>query len=325
MKRSLIRMISLFLLLALSCFLLASCGEKPIDSRVVASNGKIKFTFDEFRYFFMNSKHDLDQGDETVWENNEALNKKLTETVMYQLKRVAAIHNLAEKYGLKINGDDEKSIKDYMKSMEDSYETEEEFQAAMESQYLSRYSLYQVLRTQYLYEELHRHVTDESNFLIRADDQALYEDIETNFYRGGQILIRNDEKDDPEANRTLADQVLEKLENGEDFFALVKEYGEDPGMTVDGYYFTSGHLLAYFEDAVKSLEVGAHTGVVECVHGYAIIKRLEKDETYIKKNLEALRDQLKTRLFDEMLEQEIDQTSIETTTLFYQMTVEQMK
>ena len=70
-----IRILSLLLLLPL---LLASCSPriKPTDKRVVAKVGDLEITYDEFAYFLLNSKKELDEGDDSVWKDNEELKKQ---------------------------------------------------------------------------------------------------------------------------------------------------------------------------------------------------------------------------------------------------------
>ena len=76
-----------------------------------------------------------------------------------------------------------------------------------------------------------------------------------------------------------ADEVLAKVEAGEDFETLIKEYGDDPGMEDEdtlkkGYYvYTGASFVDEFKDAALALEnVGDTTGLVASDYGYHIIK-----------------------------------------------------
>ena len=79
--------------------------------------------------------------------------------------------------------------------------------------------------------------------------------------------------------RELAESLLERLLAGEDFDTLMAEYGEDPGMRAnpDGYTFTSGMMVQEFEEGTLALEIGEISDVIETVHGYHIILRIEPD------------------------------------------------
>ena len=72
-----------------------------------------------------------------------------------------------------------------------------------------------------------------------------------------------------------ADEVLQKVKNGEDFDALMHEFSEDPGLETspDGYLFSTGEMVPEFESCVASLEFNA-IGFTESQFGYHIIKRL---------------------------------------------------
>lgn len=83
--------------------------------------------------------------------------------------------------------------------------------------------------------------------------------------------------------QTKLDEVLKKIEAGEDFDALIKEYGEDPGMKVeegetnDGYPTAVGLTGVYvkeFEDACNKLvKEGDTSAPVATDYGYHIIRR----------------------------------------------------
>ena len=89
------------------------------------------------------------------------------------------------------------------------------------------------------------------------------------------------------AKKELADKLLERIEAGEDFDALMREYSEDPGLTAnpDGYVFGAGEMVAEFEQAVESVEVGEVT-MCKSVYGYHIIKRMPLDYSDISDKVE---------------------------------------
>ena len=87
--------------------------------------------------------------------------------------------------------------------------------------------------------------------------------------------------------KAKAEEALAKINAGEDFMSVVKEYNDDPGMDFygeDGYYFTAGYMVKEYEDASFALEEGGVSGLVETTYGYHIIKRLPMESDYIKAN-----------------------------------------
>ena len=78
--------------------------------------------------------------------------------------------------------------------------------------------------------------------------------------------------------KAKAQEVLDKINAGEDFVALVKEYSEDPGSVNTGgeYLFASGVMDPAFEAAAFALNVDEVSGLVQTTHGFHIIKLVEK-------------------------------------------------
>ncbi len=113
------------------------------------------------------------------------------------------------------------------------------------------------------------------------------QEMDGKYVRAKHILIQfpdSIEKDEegnilPSAKaETLAkaNDILAKVNAGEDFDTLIEEYGQDPGMesNPDGYYFTKGEMVAPFEESAFSLEEGQTSGLVETSYGYHILKKL---------------------------------------------------
>lgn len=82
-----------------------------------------------------------------------------------------------------------------------------------------------------------------------------------------------------EEAKKLADEIVKKARDGEDFYSLVEQYGEDPGMVNNpaGYLFTYGAMVPEFEEASFALEVGEISDPVETTYGYHVIKKLPLD------------------------------------------------
>ncbi len=101
------------------------------------------------------------------------------------------------------------------------------------------------------------------------------EDVEK-MYKENYICAKHILVDDEET----ANAVIELIQGGADFDALVAEYGKDPGMEreKDGYVFTYGMMVKPFEEAAYALEAGEISYPVMSDFGYHIIKREELPE-----------------------------------------------
>lgn len=99
----------------------------------------------------------------------------------------------------------------------------------------------------------------------RADEQRA----------SSHILIEiNDERDGDAAN-ALAEEIRAKLDQGQDFAELAKEYSDDIGTKNDGGNLglnTKGAFVAEFEDALYALEKGQVSQPVKTEFGFHIIR-----------------------------------------------------
>lgn len=140
-----------------------------------------------------------------------------------------------------------------------------------------------------LYNEIFNKVINDEAFsqVVKAKTIEDFEKAQTPYIRAKHLLVAFGENDDEAAKKEKLDkanELCERIENGEDFDALIKEYGEDPGMTVynGGYYFTVGEMVKPFEDAAFSLKEGEYSKPVQSDFGYHIIQRLPLDDDAVK-------------------------------------------
>ncbi|MDR0272253.1 MAG: peptidylprolyl isomerase [Clostridiales bacterium] len=77
----------------------------------------------------------------------------------------------------------------------------------------------------------------------------------------------------------LAMELWARAVAGEDFDALIAEYGEDLGMEAspNGYSFVSGAMVQEFEEATRNLQIGEISEPVRTTYGFHIILRIEPD------------------------------------------------
>jgi foldase protein PrsA len=99
-----------------------------------------------------------------------------------------------------------------------------------------------------------------------------------------------------------AKEVIEKLDKGEDFAALAKEYSKDSSKTNGGDigYFNDGDNEENFFKAAKKLKVGEYTKEpVETKYGYHIIKLTDQKK---KEELSKVKDKIVEKLANEKME-----------------------
>ena len=109
--------------------------------------------------------------------------------------------------------------------------------------------------------------------------------------KASHILVK-DEK--------TAKEVIEKLNAGEDFAELAKEYSTDEGSAEEGGdlgYFEYGDMVEEFSEAAFNLEEGEISEPVKSDYGYHIIKVTGKKEAK-EATFEDHKEEIKTILFD---------------------------
>lgn len=207
----------------------------------------------------------------------------------------AAVVNMADEMDINLSDEEfQSSITDNYNAMKESYG--DDFETVVET-YTYQTPYFYFLNQYYnlLYSKLYEQYSTEEEFAANLKAETLKDmlESETPYVRAKHILVCFPEEGegedgaitDAQKEETLkkANDVLALVESGEDFDALIAEYGEDPGAQTypGGYYFTTGMMVAPFEEAAFALEEGQTSGLVETNYGYHIIKRLPLDDDAI--------------------------------------------
>lgn len=99
------------------------------------------------------------------------------------------------------------------------------------------------------------------------------------------ILFAATTEEEYEAAAAEAASVKARIDNGEDFEALAAEFSDDTGSAEAGGdvgYTTGSNFVEPFEEALRSLEVGAVSEPVRTEFGYHLIKLLDQSETEVE-------------------------------------------
>ena len=153
--------------------------------------------------------------------------------------------------------------------------------------------------------------SDYADTLVKDEDIKKYYDEEAiGDIKASHILIKSDATDSmtddekKEANEkalNTAKEVIEKLDNGEKFEDLAKEYSKDSSASDGGDlgYFNKGDMVSAFEEAAIKLKVNEYTKEpVETQFGYHIILKTDQKE---KGTLEETKDKIKTTLKNNLI------------------------
>ena len=131
---------------------------------------------------------------------------------------------------------------------------------------------------------------------IKEDEiKKYYDDKVVGDISAKHILIKVKSDSDQEGlsdeeAKKKANELIKKLDNGEDFAKLAKENSDDTGSAANGGdlgYFNKGQMVKEFEEAAFDLRVNDYTKEpVKTTYGYHIIlKTGEKDKAKLTKKL----------------------------------------
>ena len=150
---------------------------------------------------------------------------------------------------------------------------------------------------------------------VQVEEDALlelYEDRIESFglpeeRRARHILVNAEEgvsEADVEAAQTKATELLARVQAGESFEALAKEYSDDAGSAIDGGdlgYFGRGMMVTAFDDVTFGMQVGDVSELVKTPFGFHIIK-LEDIRENSTKSFAEVRDDLELSFREQQAE-----------------------
>ncbi len=289
------------------------------EKKTVMTVGDYEVPYELYRYVVLNIKDAYEVGrDGDIWlgEEGAALLDRLEEDVSDTIARLYTPFLLAEDYD--IHTDDELIVDSVELAMESIYESYEydykAYDQAISEVYMNDgvyrlISLNEVVSAELFHAMLRKGEIE--------DDEAALEEIFRSdaFIRVKQILISATNGKSDEENRALARDLLAQLENGASFETLLKEYGQDLTMfnNPDGMYMMRGSYYTAFEDAAFALAVGEISGVVETPAGFSIIRRYEKEETYLTAHFDDLTAAYEESVFNLRLEAALAEVTVTPT------------
>ncbi len=310
--KSAIKWIAAIVIICVALSFLASINGLSVSRTVITVAGN-EITEAEFKYYVEMAKQTIaaEQGiaDEEALKdflkNGEvdgkpavdAIKEKALEDIIRT--EIAVVKAAEEKVAL---SDEERSAARSVISATDA-ETVEMLKETKKATGADKYLIADIMEKIYLSNAYYNFVTTQNAEAFTPAEDKVVAEIEKSYARVKHILIQNkpaEQNEDgsvPDAEgyaeeaKKKAEEILAKAVAGEDFDALIKEYGEDPGMesTPDGYVIDkSGYLLdgssAMVSEftkgtfAVKSNEVNPE--LVESSYGWHIIKRCDLTPTH---------------------------------------------
>ncbi len=328
------RFIAAILIAVMLIGVLAGCGKKNdtaeliIDGKTVkvgtiATIGDMEIPLSLFRYFYLSTKVQADNGDDSMWEDFPDYAAQLTDVAMNYCKNYATIHALCAKYGITLADEDNNAINDEIKSAIDNAGNYNAFIGALENNFMNEDMYKQMLEVQHLSSKLQEHLFGEGGeYYISDADFVKF--IQDNFILSRHILIANTDEEADEKIKAVRDAIAA----GDDFQSLAETYSADTASTYsypDGNCYGEGEMVEEFYNCALNTKIGEIGEVDEELYGHFFIQRLEITEKYVTDNKETLMSKYTGSKMNEVVSEYIDSVDITYSEYYDKISIDTLK
>lgn len=309
---------------------------------VMKINGE-EVSMDLYRCYYLNQvQSDVNSYGDDYWNNEELYNqtKVIAES---NVECYTEILRQCRERGITLDADEQAQVDAYMQQARSNYETDGDWQAALEVTYFTEDLLRQMQEFTLLQQKLMEQVCPVSE----EEVAAARETVETSYYKAQHILLLYPDDYDTSSLSTTAENpitdadtsslvyqqmldIQQQLENGADFTQLEEEYSEDANTVqnyLDGLVFTDGEMVQQFEDTVKSLDLNEVSGIIKTSYGYHIVKRVPLTEEDIQETAQSLAAQQadQSDTFADWVYDQVDAANVEYCDQYDLITPDTMK
>jgi len=234
---------------------------------------------------------------EKITQNDldEALNKQYGTSILQTLIANKVVDLEAEKEKIKVTDKEKKAELD---DLIESSGGEDAFNAALEANGASKADIEEELLRYLKIKKLLEpriEITDDQIKSYFDENKASFDTPEQ--VEASHILV---------ADEKTAKEVKKKLDDGEDFADLAKEYSTDTATKDNGGelgYFSSGQMVEEFEKAAFSMDVDEISDPVKTDNGWHIIK-VTGHKDAVEAKLDDHKDEIKDTLFETQMNTE---------------------
>lgn len=239
-------------------------------------------SFEEFRYYYLNYKNMYLEKDAAFFDQEEN-EEKLKNDIVTILLDNRGIRLLAEENGFVLTNADRKAVAENIKNAKKEH-GEKAFSESLSSVFMTedlyRRSLENALVSSKLFSTLF-----EEGGKFAWDKKTYYAYFKENFLSAETVLFPYEKKETKEkCENTLkkAEEFLEKLKSGEEFYYLVNTYGNDL-VFYEGDSFQKGKEKDTFYQAVAPLKAGEISPPVLTEDGVFLLRRIEDSPSLMEK------------------------------------------
>jgi foldase protein PrsA len=173
---------------------------------------------------------------------------------------------------------------------------EEQFAARLADTGMTENELKEQIRKSLLFQKIYSEVTKDVQQISDDQAQQYYNDNPSLFQKPDSLKVRHILV----ADEATAQQLKARLDAGEDFATLAKQYSTDPGSKDKGGDLgevptQNSGFVPEFEEAMAALKAGETSGPVKTTYGYHII-RVDSIVPGGQQTYEDVRDEMKQGL-----------------------------
>ncbi len=289
---------------------LVACNKKEEASMVkVKVNGQ-EITVGEYdkRLAQMMEMYEAQYGS-GIWtqevEKDKTYKQYLEDMVLDTMILEIVIIEEANKAGLKVTDEE---MKEEFAKYKEYFTSEDEYNKFLKESGMTEDFLKESLKKELLIDQFLSIKSEAINSLDPSDAElrALYDDKKIMFdqIEASHILVDSEKS---------AKEIKEKIDKGEDFAQLAKEFSSCPSSEDGGNlgYFTYGDMMTEFSEVAFKLKIGEISDPVKSSYGYHVIKVTDIKDSYEEIEQEELKYQFKTLKYNEMLDNYIENAKIE--------------
>lgn len=151
-------------------------------------------------------------------------------------------------------------------------------------------------------------ISEYLNELVTEEEaREFYSENEEQFVKVSvrHILIKADQRTDEEA-LALANELTNRIRQGEDMAALATEHTEDPGSADNGGLYEDAVVVNWveeFKEAALNFELNVVGDPVKTVHGYHVIRVENRSVTPFDQIIDMIKDSLASGKFWEYMDE----------------------
>ena len=236
---------------------------------------------------------------------------QIREAVLNNLIARELLYQESKKKGFKAS---EEEVNKQLQALKARFPSEAEFQTALTNMNVSEAELRSQIEQDLAIGQFINDTFVDKITISEAEIKAYYDNNPQFFtkpeqVRASHILIKVEPQADAvqkdKARKTLK-MVQQKLQTGEDFGALAKEFSQGPSSSNGGDlgFFGRGQMVKPFEDKAFAMKTGEVSDIVETRFGYHLIKVTDK-QPESKLAFAEVKEKLEQHLKQQKVQQEI--------------------